>query len=208
MKHRHPTPHKPSRPRNHSCPFAKSVVQNPSTPLRSHPSPIQPLPTLPISNPLHPPHHPLGPKGQPIPAWGIAPGQSPTKTPSPERAPYPFNGHHQRRTDFPVRFPRTQNPHPRPPSTKTRRYPSRRPFNAPAMSRTRTPAPGGHFAVQCGALWVTADRRTHPRKTHQATPAKPKTPQSPNPSSSPISGTPCRLHSIPQSPPPSLRPAA
>ena len=58
----------PSRPPNHPCPSVKSVAQNPH-------------PTLPFSQPS------TWPKGTTYTSLGHRPRKSPTKTPSPERAP-------------------------------------------------------------------------------------------------------------------------
>ena len=73
----------PSRPRNHPCPPVKSVVQNP------HPK------TLTQRIPSPTPHqHPLVPKGQPIPAWGIAPGKPNNIIPRPVGTPHTPSSRH------------------------------------------------------------------------------------------------------------------
>ena len=140
----HPTRPSPNKPPPHPRPPEK-----PSVSIReirgSKPSPNA-SPHPPLAN------HPLGPKGQPIPAWGIAPGK-------PQQKPQALKGRHNisrvitngERT-FQSVAP-TKEPRTRPPFLQTRRPQVAIPSMPPPCLRAPTPPPGSHFAVQGGALW-------------------------------------------------------
>ena len=87
----------------------------PSQQARDREAPYPPLSPQPLPNPpahLTSRHHPRAQRGPNVIAWGIAPGKHQQKPQALKGRHNPFTDPHQRRTDFPVRFPKPQTKNP------------------------------------------------------------------------------------------------